>query len=501
MKKLLFALPFALVVLTACPNKKDSLDFDPSKERKVGYLFYTSFIDEFNPRLYETFARFKAAGITDLIVDLRYNHGGSIGAAGYLASLIAPRSAVQSKSVFSQLDFNSFLNSYYDARGGRSYKLGEFGSGQSNPLGANLNLNTVYIIATSDSYSASELLTFCLRPYMNVVHIGEETGGKFTASMTVTAYDSYGNKTNTIYEPAELSQGAKDSLKDWAMQPIVAIYKDSRNRDFATQATLVPNVPVTSRENDSRAYLPLGNPADYLIAATISKIKGDNLSAVLDVPTIARSVSTLQPAKLYVAKDALLKEAVLWRTNAESNQTSVSASVNTVSQFVYDGMSVFYKWADDMAGKTPTASDSDPVSYFKKVLHPLDTQHGWSWITDDVNSLLSDFSGEPVDFGWGLNLLWADASRTRIVAVVKYVYPNTPAANAGITRGDVISQINGNNITNNEGDAGYYMKLFGGSMINVAVTGANGATRSVGLTPVRISTNPVLKDTVYTVKK
>ena len=55
----------------------------------------------------------------------------------------------------------------------RSVSLGYTGTAP-NPLTANLNLNKVYVIATSGSVFASELTTFCLRPYMNVIHIGEK---------------------------------------------------------------------------------------------------------------------------------------------------------------------------------------------------------------------------------------------------------------------------------------------------------------------------------------
>lgn len=503
MKKNAAAYLLLIVLFLSC--KKNNIDDDGGStnnaDKKIGYIFYTEFIDEFNQKLYESFSRFKTEGVTDLIVDLRYNHGGSIAAASYLASLIAPQSVVQSGSVFSQLDFNSFINGEYDKNGwSRKSMLGRASGGASNPIGANLNLKTVYIIATDDSYSASELLTFCLRPYMRVVHVGSKTGGKFTASMTVTAYDSYGNKTNTIYDPARLTNGAKDSLKNWGMQPIVAIYKDSRNNDFSQAGALVPDVAVESRENDANALKPLGDQTDYLLAATIAHINGSNTSGFQN-STSPRSVTPLIPAKLYGDKiDVLKKEAAIWKPVNAANANTAATGINTISQFVYDGMAVFYKWSGDMISKTPTPADNDPEAYFSKLLNPLDTQHGWSWITNDVSALLADFSGQPVDFGWSLNFLWADATRTKLVAIVKYVYPNTPAATAGIKRGDVIARINGADITANPNDNGFYLKLLGDNSISVSVTGTNGS-KNVTVAPVTITTNPVLKDSIYTFKR
>ena len=53
---------------------------------------------------------------------------------------------------------------------------------------SSLNLNRVYIIATQSSASASELVINCLDPYIDVIHIGTNTYGKYQAS--VTLYDA-----------------------------------------------------------------------------------------------------------------------------------------------------------------------------------------------------------------------------------------------------------------------------------------------------------------------
>lgn len=492
-----------VLFLTSCDPKDKPHGYDPpvNNDRKIGYLFYTGFINEYNSSLYQTFSKFKAQGVTDLIIDLRYNHGGKLSAASYLASLIAPKPTVESRALFTQLDFNALLNSVYDRNNwSRKYYLGD-AYGQMAPVGANLNLKTVYIIATDDSYSAAELLTFCLRPYMKVVHIGSPTGGKFTASMTVTAYDDYDNSSNIMYDSTTLTSSAKDSLRNWGMQPIVAIYKDSKNSDFSVDGKLNPDVAVASRENDISAYKPLGDQTDYLLAATIARIKADNnITADYIVPSLPRNVNSLSAAHLYSQVDNLMKEAVAFQPPFLANSKITVPSINTVSQFVYDGMVSYYKWTDYMKSKTPTAADQDPMQYFESVLYPLDTQHGWSWMTNDVSALLSGFSGEPVDFGWALNFLWTDASHTKLVAFVKYVYPNTPASVAGIKRGEVISKINGADITANAPDAGFYYKLLGQDPINVTV-GTSAGGRTVSLAPVKISTNPVLMDTIYTIKK
>jgi len=64
-----------------------------------------------------------------------------------------------------------------------------------------------------------------------------------------------------------------------------------------------------------------------------------------------------------------------------------------VSQFVYDGMSSYYYWADDMVKKKPRLTDTNPTEYFYRLLHPTDTKNGWSWITDDIQDLFGRVFG------------------------------------------------------------------------------------------------------------
>jgi len=240
--------------------------------KKIGYLFYTDYITNYNNRLYDVFSQFKQAGVTDVVLDIRYNHGGGITAATYLSSLIAPAASVKAKSPFVGLSYNNFLNQYFDRnKWSRTDSLGVYGKTEQDPLLANLNLNKVYIIATGDSYSASELTTFCLRPFMNVVHIGGNTGGKYTASWTLHAYDE--ELGVTVYGSDDLTATEKIELKDWAMQPIVAKYTDRDNRSFENPGYLAPD--ISESEGYINDWKPLGDTSDRLLGQAIYSITGD----------------------------------------------------------------------------------------------------------------------------------------------------------------------------------------------------------------------------------
>lgn len=249
-------------------------------DKKIGYLFYTSFIDNYNNELHKVFSKFKAANVTDLVLDLRYNHGGAISAATYLSSLIAPASAVQAKSPFVKLNFNKFLMSQ---DWGATYKLGNYSEDEQDPMTANLNLNTVYYIGTGDSFSAAELTPHCLRAVMdNVVHIGNKTGGKYTASVTITPYRPFNNEkgqptVNRVYNESKLSSDDKKVLRNWAMQPIVAVYTDKNDKDFSVDDGLIPTGENELKEGFGyfANWRPLGDTKDVFLGQALYLITGD----------------------------------------------------------------------------------------------------------------------------------------------------------------------------------------------------------------------------------
>ena len=172
-----------------------TIDFEGDK---IGYLSYNQFIRDYNDSLINVFRDFKNDNITDLVLDLRYNPGGSINTAILLSSMIAPASVVQNNEVFSRLTWNDEITqSILQDEGEESDNLiSKFITPE-----VNLDLDKIYILITSNSASASELVINCLDPYMEVILIGSDnTTGKYVGSITIN--DDEGNH-------------------GWAMQPIV----------------------------------------------------------------------------------------------------------------------------------------------------------------------------------------------------------------------------------------------------------------------------------------
>ncbi len=151
--------------------------------KKIGYLMYNGFFGNFETELNNAFGFFQSEGITHLVLDLRYNSGGSVNTATRLASMITGQFNNQ---VFAKQQWNYKIENLIN---NPEQLLNRFTNSLGNGNGINhLNLDKVYILTTKRSASASELVINGLIPYIDVVQIGDATAGKNVGSITL--YDS-----------------------------------------------------------------------------------------------------------------------------------------------------------------------------------------------------------------------------------------------------------------------------------------------------------------------
>lgn len=150
--------------------------------KKVGYLVFNQFFGQpSRNELASAFSHFQSQGINELIVDLRYNRGGSTETQDTLANLIAPAAANNQRMYTYQ--FNNQLKQgnfplLKRKPGFSNVSFAENFNSVNYKKAGNLNLNRVFFIVSGSSASASELLINNLKPYMEVKIIGDTTYGK-----------------------------------------------------------------------------------------------------------------------------------------------------------------------------------------------------------------------------------------------------------------------------------------------------------------------------------
>ena len=212
----------------------------------IGYLMYNGFYASYDDQLNTTFGSFVSQNVTDLVLDLRYNSGGSIASATKLASMITGQFSGQ---LFARQQWNAKAESYYLANDPGSLE-NRYVAGLNG-----LHLNKVYILTTKSTASASELVINCLKPYVTVVQIGDVTTGKNVGSIT-------------LYDSPTFGKNDVNPSHKYAMQPIVLKVVNKDNFGDYT-AGITPNTLLPENLNGLGV---LGNANEPLLNTAINQI-------------------------------------------------------------------------------------------------------------------------------------------------------------------------------------------------------------------------------------
>ncbi|MBD0832277.1 S41 family peptidase [Aestuariibaculum sediminum] len=255
---------------------------------KIGYLMYNSFVANFDKQLNTAVGELKSNGITELVLDLRYNPGGSVSSAIYLSSMITGQF---NGEIFSKEKWNDKYQAYFEANN-PEFLINRFSNKLSDDTVINsLNLNKVYILTTESSASASELVINCLRPYIDVVQIGTNTTGKYTASVT-------------LYDSPNFGREEANPDHTYALQPLV-LKSANKNGETDYFEGLTPDYTITydsgsgqTSEGENLVDLGiLGDINEPFLAKAISLITGVTSKLNYKKPTMGVEVKALADTK------------------------------------------------------------------------------------------------------------------------------------------------------------------------------------------------------------
>ena len=231
---------------------KTTFDLDPVSNRygakivtdgakKVGYINLRTFIDTAEPDLIAAFADFKAQGVTELIIDLRYNGGGLISIAELMGDLMGEGRAGQISGYITFRDSKASLNE------SRAFQ----------PLAQSIAPTKIAFIGTEDTASASELVINGMVPYLggNMALVG----------------------SNTYVKP--VGQIALDRPECDDRLRAVALKVENANHQGDYYNGLATTVANSCRADDDIDH-PLGDPNEAMVKVALDFLAGRSCTAI-----------------------------------------------------------------------------------------------------------------------------------------------------------------------------------------------------------------------------
>lgn len=210
--------------------------------KHIGYMLYNTFSPDNADEVKQYAQQFKDNNVSDVVLDLRYNAGGDMESVELMAAILAPAN---------QIGYTLAQLKYSDKKSAKDRTLTLDESLLQGT--ANLGLTRLYVLTSTTTAGASEMLINCLKPYMDVFIVGEKTKGQTVAT-----------------EPF-CSQ-----KHSYCLRPVVCeVFNAQGTADYASGFT--PDEQAGSLSNLA-TVLPFGDPNETLLAKAIALINGETTS-------------------------------------------------------------------------------------------------------------------------------------------------------------------------------------------------------------------------------
>lgn len=182
--------------------------------------------------------------------------------------------------------------------------------------------------------------------------------------------------------------------------------------------------------------------------------------------------------------------------SCEKDDPVEEESANTaINSWMLEKMNLYYFWNENIPLRTNKSLNPD--KYFSSLLYKPEDR--FSWIQENFTDLLDYLSGVQMEAGYDYSLTWTDLTQQKIVGIINYIKPDSPASGTDLKRGDIFSAINGISLTiDNYNDL--TNALSNPHTLGIIELG-NGLepVKTISLSVVKYEENPVLLDTIYNI--
>jgi C-terminal processing protease CtpA/Prc len=212
---------------------------------KVGYIEIPHFDIGLAGIFLQIFKEFQNQSVTKIVIDLRYNGGGDVSSAAALSTILAPN--IKSGDLFIVFKGNK--------NGGLVHKtfaealeMNELQVSFEQLRAVHPPIQEVYVLCGSHTASASEIILNNLKPFMNVISIGEKTVGKDAAGF-------------------EIKDDRIPDQPGWILYPIIyKLFNANNEGDY----TLGINPSVQLNELQEMEIYPMGDPGETLLSRALN---------------------------------------------------------------------------------------------------------------------------------------------------------------------------------------------------------------------------------------
>ncbi len=204
--------------------------------RKIGYLNLRTFISSADAQLRTAFSQFRAQGVTEFIVDFRYNGGGLVSTAELMGDLLGG---------------NRATSEVFDVTTYRPEKASRNGTKRFSPRAESVSPVKIAFIGTGSSASASELVINGFVPHLN-------------SNMALVGANTFGKPVGQI--------GIDRTQCDDRIRVVAFSDQNGANQGFFYDG-LAATVPVTCQAGDDFTK-PLGDPQEASIRQALDYLGG-----------------------------------------------------------------------------------------------------------------------------------------------------------------------------------------------------------------------------------
>ncbi|QHT67832.1 peptidase S41 [Rhodocytophaga rosea] len=223
----------------------------------------------------------------------------------------------------------------------------------------------------------------------------------------------------------------------------------------------------------------------------------------LNAQTLQRRFNSFNQKSIWLALLAFTLFASACEKEIDETSPTPTTENQTVNDWILENMQMYYYWNEQIPANPDKSQSAE--DFFNSLLYTYDATarpdgDRFSFMSENAEELEASLSGQEQTTGAEYTFYLASQGSNDVIAQVIYVLPGSPADQAGLKRGDIVFQVNGQTLDRSN----YYSLLFGQSSqtLGLGIWQNNELVKgnlTKNVSTAVVQENPVYLDSTYTV--